>query len=102
MIFPIGSTMLDALILSQLNQGDVYGYALTQQLKDVLETSESSLYPVLRRLQKSDCLETYDVPYQGRLRRFYHITNQGKKMLEFYRAQWKEYKTCIGSFLEKK
>lgn len=57
--------MLDALILSQLNQGDVYGYALTQQLKDVLETSESSLYPVLRRLQKSDCLETYDVPYQA-------------------------------------
>lgn len=95
MVFPIGSTLLDACILSVLAQGDIYGYALTQKMKDVIELSESALYPVLRRLQKQNYLDTYDIPFQGRIRRFYHITKEGRTILGYYQAQWTEYKGRI-------
>ena len=49
-------------------------YAGCQQAIDI---SESTLYPVLRRLQKDGCLETYDMEYAGRNRRYYRITDAG-------------------------
>lgn len=99
MVFSISATLLDACILSVLNQGDTYGYALTQRIKEIVELSESTLYPVLRRLQKSNYLETYDQSVQGRNRRFYRITGEGREMLEYYRHQWEEYKQQVDSIL---
>ena len=74
MTFQIGSVLLDACVLAILAKEDTYGYRLTQQIKETLGVSESTLYPVLRRLQKEELLETYDVAVMGRNRRYYRLT----------------------------
>ena len=99
MLFQLGSTLLDACVLAVLHQGDAYGYTLTQQVKTVLDISESTLYPVLRRLQKEDALETYDEPYQGRNRRYYRITEKGKELYTYYFNEWNNYKNSVDSLL---
>lgn len=95
MVFQLSAGMLDACVLSVLEKGDTYGYILTQNIKSVVDISESSLYPILRRLQGQGCLMTYDQPYGGRNRRYYRITEMGMKRLEYLRNGWKEYKECL-------
>lgn len=99
MLFSVASPLLDACVLSILEQGDTYGYALTQALKETLELSESALYPVLRRLCALGALSTYDRPYQGRNRRYYSITPMGKTMLKSYRNEWESHKKRVNSLL---
>lgn len=99
MIFQMGSALLDACVLAVLSKEDAYGYVLTQKVKAVMEISESTLYPVLRRLQKEQSLATYDQPFQGRNRRYYAITDTGKEKLEGYRSEWKIYKRQIDQML---
>ena len=67
----------------------------------MIEVSETALYPVLRRLQKDGCLDTYDQPYQGRNRRYYRVTPQGVERLEEYRQQWRLYKSRVDTILLK-
>lgn len=95
MVFQLGSALLDACVLSVLSRDDAYGYKLTQEVREVINISESTLYPVLRRLQKDECLETYDMPYQGRNRRYYKITTRGKDVLDVYLDEWKLYSEKI-------
>lgn len=91
--------MLDACVLSVLKAHDTYGYELTQTLKDNLELSESTLYPVLRRLTKDSYLTTYDKPVSGRNRRYYAITEKGTLQLSYYRAGWTEFENKLGSLI---
>ena len=100
MIFQVSATLLDACVLSVLRKEDAYGYVLTQTLKDSLEISESTLYPVLRRLQKEDFLSTYDEPYQGRNRRYYTITDKGRGQVEQYRGAWKDFRKRVDTLIE--
>ena len=99
MIFQLGSALLDACVLAQLNREDTYGYVLTQNVKEIVDISESTLYPVLRRLQKDNCLTTYDQPFQGRNRRYYAITDNGRHKLNFYLSEWEEYKNKLDNIL---
>lgn len=99
MAFQLGSTLLDACVLAVISQGDAYGYSLTQSVRQVLDISESTLYPVLRRLQKEECLSTYDQPYQGRNRRYYTITSKGREKLKEYQSEWESYKKQIDLLL---
>lgn len=101
MVFQLGSALLDACVLGVLTDGDAYGYTLTQQVREVIDISESTLYPVLRRLQKDCLLETYDEPYQGRNRRYYRITEAGKEKFKFYSEEWKEFRDSIDGLLKK-
>ena len=98
--FKIESGLLDACALAILNVGDTYGYEITQSMKKAIVVSESTLYPVLRRLQKEKFCKTYDKPYQGRNRRYYSITEEGKKKLQEYKVQWLDYKNAIDTFLD--
>ena len=68
MSFPISAALLDAIVLSVVAQEPegTYGYKITQQVTHTLELSESTLYPVLRRLQKDQLLTVYDAPFNGR------------------------------------
>lgn len=100
MAFQIGSTLLDACVLAVLSREDLYGYLLTQRIKESFEVSESTLYPVLRRLQKENCLKTYDMEFQGRNRRYYAITPDGRSTLMRYRVEWSEYKEKIDALLK--
>lgn len=97
--FQVGSTLLDACVLAVLQRGDTYGYVLTQTMRDVTDISESTLYPVLRRLQKDGCLTTYDQPFQGRNRRYYAITEDGRNKFEGYKKDWILYKTQVDKLL---
>lgn len=99
MAFKIESSLLDACALAILKRGDTYGYEITQELKKAIVVSESTLYPVLRRLQKEQYCRTYDQPYQGRNRRYYSITEKGERKLAEYRKQWKDYKTAIETLM---
>ena len=99
MNFQVGAALLDACVLAILSREDAYGYVLTQNVKEILNVSESTLYPVLRRLQKDGCLTTYDVPYDGRNRRYYQITVPGKAKLSEYLEQWDEYKEKVDKIL---
>ena len=99
MAFKIESSLLDACALAILSRGDTYGYEITQSMKQAIVVSESTLYPVLRRLQKENFCQTYDEPYQGRNRRYYSITEEGRAKLEEYKVQWSDYKTAIEIFL---
>ncbi|MDR1292239.1 MAG: PadR family transcriptional regulator [Clostridiales Family XIII bacterium] len=99
MIFQVGAALLDACVLSTLRHGDTYGYVLTQTLMGTLEISESTLYPVLRRLQKDEFLSTYDSPHMGRNRRYYKITDKGMARSNVYRVGWQEYKERVDSLI---
>lgn len=91
----ITAELLDGLVLAILKQDDYYGYALTQKVRNVIDISESTMYPVLRRLKRDGDLETYDRPYQGRNRRYYKITASGKERLTTILALWDSYKSNL-------
>ncbi|HOF85347.1 MAG TPA: PadR family transcriptional regulator [Treponemataceae bacterium] len=95
MLFSINSGLLDACVLAILSRGDEYGYRLTQEVKQVMDISESTLYPVLRRLLKNGWLSTYDEAWQGRNRRYYRITGEGLTQHKLYVQEWKEYRARI-------
>ncbi|MCL2564082.1 MAG: PadR family transcriptional regulator [Oscillospiraceae bacterium] len=99
MSFPLGGALLDGCVLAVLTRGDTYGYALTQNLQRAASISESTLYPVLRRLQKDQYLETYDSPYAGRNRRYYKITADGRQKLTHIQEEWSEFRETINTLL---
>ena len=99
--FSIGATLLDAMVLAILSQADTYGYQITKDIQAHFAVSESTLYPVLRRLQKNGSLITYDQPYQGRNRRYCQITPAGRDLLEQYRQDWIIYQEQVNFFLGK-
>lgn len=100
MTFPVQAQILDFCVLAHLSKGDTYGYELNQALVEPLELSESTLYPVLRRLSKDGYLNTYDEAFDGRNRRYYTITDRGKSVLEEYSESWKEFKNRIDKLVE--
>lgn len=97
MVFHTGAALLDAIVLAVAakEKDGTYGYKITQDVRRVIEVSESTLYPVLRRLQKDGCLEVYDRQYDGRNRRYYRITGKGIRLLEEYQAEWENYRDRI-------
>ena len=70
-------------------------HVITQDVQKVLDISESTLYPVLRRLQKDGCLTTYDEAFAGRNRRYYRITEHGRAQLRQHRIDWQNYRNGI-------
>lgn len=102
MIFNTGAALLDAIVLAVVSreQQGTYGYKITQDVRDVIDISESTLYPVLRRLLKEDCLETYDLAIDGRNRRYYRITESGRLQLNLYQGEWCSYSKKISKILE--
>jgi len=99
MAIQITGTLLDSCVLALLVKEDAYGYSLTQKMKETLDVSESTLYPVMRRLQMDECLTTYDESYNGRNRRYYKITEKGESTLKIYLDEWKVFKHKVDSIL---
>lgn len=97
MVFNTGAALLDAIVLAVVSKEEegTYGYKITQDVRRAIEISESTLYPVLRRLQKDGCLVVYDRECGGRNRRYYRITEPGMEKLEEYRREWEEYSSQI-------
>lgn len=89
--------MLDAIVLAVVSKEEegTYGYKITQDVRKAIEVSESTLYPVLRRLQKDQNLIVYDMECGGRNRRYYKITESGREKLTEYRREWEDYSSKI-------
>lgn len=100
MVFQLGLALLDAVVLANLHHEDMYGYKLTQETRRVVEVSESTLYPVLRRLLKEGYLETYDQEYQGRNRRYYRLSDSGRKKYQEYVREWDDFSRKIAGVLK--
>ena len=81
---------IEICVLAALNRRDSYGYQIIEDMKACIEISESTLYPVLRRLEGSGLLESYSVEYNGRLRKYYRITPDGRKRLTEFNKEWNE------------
>lgn len=102
MVFNTGAALLDAIVLAVVSkdQEGTYGYKITQDVRNVIDISESTLYPVLRRLQKEECLEVYDMAIDGRNRRYYKITEKGRVQLKLYQGEWAAYSQKISRIFE--
>ena len=98
--FQIGGAILDFVVLSILRHQDEYGYLLTQQVQQILDISETAMYPALKRLQKANLLTTYDSPFQGRNRRYYSISPEGLAALATYEKSWNQFKQHMDLLLE--
>ena len=101
MVFNTGAALLDAIVLAVVAKEPegTYGYKITQDVRSVIELSESTLYPVLRRLQKDDCLVTYDKQINGRNRRYDKITDRGDDQLSLYRSEWLKYASKVSGII---
>ena len=102
MVFNTGAALLDAIVLAVVSKepDGTYGYRITQDVRQVIGLSESTLYPVLRRLQKDECMIVYDQECAGRNRRYYKITEKGMSQLTMYVNEWKLYSGKISGILE--
>ena len=85
--YPVSAVLTECLILSVVEQQDSYGYEISQTVKMVASIKESTLYPILRRLETDGYLTTYSEEFQGRKRKYYSITEDGRKQLEYLRVE---------------
>lgn len=82
--------LLDICVLAAIKDNDSYGYQIIKDIKPYVEISESTLYPILRRLQAAKLLTVRNTEYNGRLRKYYHITELGLKRIEDFKCEWQE------------
>ena len=82
--------LLEACVLKLLSQGDSYGYQIVKDLSKHIETSESTLYPILKRLELSECVFIYTVEHNGRLRKYFKITPKGVERIKEFLREWEE------------
>lgn len=82
--------LLDVCVLAAIKGKDSYGYQIIKDIKPYVEISESTLYPILRRLESSELLTVHSVEHNGRLRKYYHITSAGIERIEIFAEEWKE------------
>lgn len=82
--------LLENCVLAALARGDSYGYQIVRDLSGFVPVTESTLYPILRRLEGAGALTVYSVEHNGRLRKFYHMTDAGRRQLESFAADWNE------------
>lgn len=80
--------MLDVCVLAAIKDRDSYGYQIIKELKPHVDISESTLYPILRRLESAACLRVRTAEHNGRLRKYYHITPLGLKRIEDFKTEW--------------
>jgi len=83
---------LELLVLASLKAAASYGYKIIQDVSGIIDISESTLYPILKRLEQQEYVETYTEEYNSRLRRYYRITPLGKLKLRECRADFDETK----------
>ncbi len=82
--------LLDVCVLSAIKTEDSYGYQIIKDMKPYVEISESTLYPILRRLESNNLLTVRTAEYNGRLRKYYHITPLGLARIETFKEEWAE------------
>ena len=97
------SGSMTMLLLKLLFEKDMYGYEMIDTLRkrseNVFELKAGTLYPLLHGMEEKGMLEVYEQEYAGKIRKYYHITREGKKILDAKKAEWKEYQTAVSNVL---
>ena len=81
---------LDVCVLAAIKNEDSYGYKIIKDMKPYLERSESTLYTILKRLELAGMLTVHTAEHGGRLRKYYHITQDGLERIRTFKAEWQE------------
>ena len=100
MYFPVSALLIEYLILTIVESQDSYGYEISQTIKLAADIKESTLYPILKKLEKAGFLTTYSQEYQGRKRKYYSITKEGLAQMDYLRKEWLTYKDTIDGIIE--
>ena len=82
--------ILDVCVLSAIKDEESYGYKIIKDVKPYIEMSESTLYTILKRLETANMLTVKTLEHNGRLRKYYNITNQGLNRIEEFKSEWRE------------
>ncbi len=82
--------LLEVCVLKAIKNEDSYGYKIIKDISPYIDISESTLYPILRRLEASKMLTVHSEEYNGRLRKYYHITDIGKARIDAFLQEWRE------------
>lgn len=82
--------ILEVCVLAAIKNEDSYGYQIVKDVRPYVEISESTLYPILRRLEAAKLLSVRNVEHNGRLRKYYHITKRGLERIETFKSEWRE------------
>ena len=82
--------LLDVCVLAAIKSEDSYGYQIIKDMKPYIELSESTLHTILKRLEAANMLTVHTAEHGGRLRKHYHITDEGLKRIEEFKVEWKE------------
>ena len=82
--------ILEVCVLAAIKENDSYGYKIIKDIKPYVDISESTLYPILRRLESTNMLSVRNVEHNGRLRKYYHITDEGLHRIDDFKKEWKE------------
>jgi PadR family transcriptional regulator PadR len=88
--------MLDICVLAAIKNEDSYGYKIIKDVKPYIDISESTLYPILRRLEASELLTVRTAEHNGRLRKYYRITEAGRARIDEFKAEWQELLAIYG------
>ncbi|MEG0805451.1 MAG: PadR family transcriptional regulator [Lachnospiraceae bacterium] len=91
--------LLDICVLSVLRRTPSYGYQIIQDVSKCIEVTDSTMYPILRRLETNKCLNTYTQEHNGRTRKYYSITLTGIQRIQEFLGEWEEMKH-IYNFIE--
>ncbi|MEH6891202.1 PadR family transcriptional regulator [Bacillus sp. JJ864] len=93
--------LLEYCVLAVLKKQDSYGYQIIKDISEHIEISESTLYPILKRLENNGHLETYSKEHNSRLRKYYHLTESGDSQIKNFLQEWhqvmKVYNFIMGS-----
>lgn len=82
--------LLEICVLAAIKDADSYGYQIIKDMKPYVAISESTLYPILRRLEANELLTVRSVEHSGRLRKYYRITDLGRERIESFKEEWNE------------
>ena len=93
--------LLDVCALAAIRDEPSYGYQMIRDMQPYVEISESTLYPILKRLESGGQLEVSSAEHNGRLRKYYRITPLGLARIEAFREDWKEI-VAIYDFVNRK
>ena len=82
--------LLDVCVLAAIKNEDSYGYKIIKDMKPYIELSESTLYTILKRLESANMLTVRTAEHGGRLRKYYSITEEGRRRIEDFKQEWQQ------------
>ncbi|MBS9334479.1 PadR family transcriptional regulator [Fructobacillus sp. M1-13] len=99
MAIKVPNQVLEAVVLEVLINESLYGYALTKKIQTKLKISDSTTYPVLRRLEKAGFVSTRSAVFAERIRKYYQVTDLGQRYLDEVKADWRLFASQINDLL---